>query len=382
MENLSAVDIIKSFSKVDHKNFRKFLTFHRLRNVGTMYRLYKTITRTIKKKYDEELLSTQIKFSASPEGNANTAKQNVLMLGKVLNEFLSLKKYEEDTFLHDTFTAQQLMQRELGAQLKIHIAAMEKKLKEKDNIDVSNANEDYWINIHKYNYLRKFVPVDKEKTLEEEQKVLETLSLNFLSYFLLEMMSYYNNLIIQSENVKYNYEKNKLFKIIGFLEIENLLKLLEGSNYHFLVSLYYQATKLVSTKTPEEYHKYKKVIFNNINKFSPDERNFHFTNLLNYCTYQMNKSTVKNEFFSEMVDLQKTILYNKYYVSKNNNKLSHEMFWSVVTGLVRNGKKKMHLKLLMNLKMNYLIFLAIVCTIWVWLILLMLKEDRKIQLII
>lgn len=350
MENLSAVDIIKSFSKVDHRNFRKYLTFNQLRNVGTLYRLYKTISRTLKKRYDEELMNTQIKFAASPDGNAVKVRQNVTLLGKVLNEFLALKKFEDDTFLHDTLTAQQLMHRDLGDQLKTHVASMEKKLKEKDEIDASKCNENYWVNIHKYNYLRKFVPVDKEKTLEEEQTVLEALSLNFLSYFLMEMMSYYNNMLIQSENVKYNYEKNKLFKIINLLDIEKQLKLLEGSDYHFIVSLYYQATKLVTSKTGEDYYKYKKMIFDNIDKFSLDERSYHFTNLLNYCSYQMNKSTVRNEFFDEMIELQKTILYNKYYISKSNNKLTHEMYWSVVSGLIRNGKKEEALKVINEFK--------------------------------
>ncbi|MFZ4591222.1 MAG: hypothetical protein ACOYN6_09510 [Ignavibacteria bacterium] len=339
MENLSAVDIIKTFSRVDHRNFRKFLTFNQLRNTGKLYRIYKTITRNVKKKYDEELLQTQMKFAASPEGNANTARQNIAMLGKVLAEFLAVKKFEDDMFLHDTFTAQQLMHRNLKDQLKKHIDNMEKKLNDKDAVDVSNANEDYWINIHKYNYFRKFVPLEKEKTLEEEQSVLETLSLNFLSYFLLETMSYYNNLIIQSENVKYAYEKNKLFKLVNLLDFDKLLKLLEGSKYHFIVSLYYQATKLVTEKQPEEYYKYKKTVLSNVDKFSQEERSYHFTNLLNYCTYQLNIASAKNEFFEEMVEIQKTILLNKYYISKTNDKLTHEMFWSVVTGLIRNGKK-------------------------------------------
>jgi hypothetical protein len=124
MENLSAVDIIKSFSKIDHRNFRKFLTFNQLRNVGTLYRLYKTISRTLKKKYDDELMNTQIRFAASPDGNAVKVRQNVTLLGKVLNEFLALKKFEDDVFLHDTLTAQQLMHRDLGEQLKIHVASM------------------------------------------------------------------------------------------------------------------------------------------------------------------------------------------------------------------------------------------------------------------
>jgi len=350
MENLFAVDIIKSFSKDDHRSFRKFLTFYKLRAAGKIYRIYKTISRNVKKKYDEELLLTQIKYAASPEGNANIIKQNITMLDKVLNQFLAMQKYEEDTFLHDTFTAQQLMHRALGDQLKKHVETMEKKLKEKDNIDVSNCNEDYWISIHKYNYLRRFVPIDKEKTMEIEQGVLETLSLNFLSYFLLEMMSYYNNLIIQSENVKYNVEKNKLFRIIGLLDIEKLLKVLEGSEYHLIVSLYYQATKLITAKDTEEYFKYKKMIFSNVNKFSFDERFYHFTNLLNYCTYQINKSATKNEFYEEMVELQKIIMFNKYYISKSNNKLTHEMYWTVVTGLIKNGKKDEALKVINEYK--------------------------------
>lgn len=350
MENLTAVEIIKSFSKDDHKQFRKFLTFNKLRNTGKLHRIYTTISRYIKKRYDEELLLKQMKLAASPEGNTNTAKQNIDLLGKVLNNFLAVKKFEEDTFLHDTLTAQQLMHRELGDQLKRHIEVMEKKLKEKDIIDISNINEGYWINIHKYNYLRKFVPLDKEKTLEEEQEVLETLSVNFLSFFLLEMMCYYNNMVIQSENVKYNYEKNKLFKIVSLLEIEKLLKMLEGSEYYFMVSLYFQATKLVTAKNPEDYFKYKKMVLGNVAKFSVDERSYHFTNLLNYCTYQMNRATEKNDFFDEMVDLQKTILLKKYYISSTNKKLTHEMFWSVVTGLIRNGKKSEALKVINEYK--------------------------------
>lgn len=346
MENLSAVEIIKSFSKLDHRQFRSFLTFHKLRNTGKMYRIYKTITRNIKKKYDENLLQTQIKYAASPEGNANTARQNIAMLSKVLSEFLSLKKYEEDLFLHDTFTAQQLMQRNLSEQMAKHIENMENKLKEKDYIDVGKANEDYWVNIHKYNYLRKFQPLEKEKTLETENGVLENLSVNFLSYFLLEMMSYYNNLIIQSENVKYNVEKNKLFKIIDLLDFDKMLKVLEGSEYHLIVSLYYQATKMVTGKEPEDYFKYKKQVYSNLAKFSPDERSYHFTNLLNYCTFKINNSSEKNEFFDEMVEIQKTILFNKYYISKSNNNLTHEMFWSVVTGLIRSGKKNDALKVI------------------------------------
>jgi hypothetical protein len=350
MENLSSVEIIKSFSRLDHKQFRNFLTFHKLRNTGKMYRIYKTITRNIKKKYDEDLLLTQIKFAASPEGNANTARQNITMLGKVLNEFLSFKKYEEDFFLHDTFTAQQLMHRNLSEQLAKHIEDMEKKLKDKDFIDVGKANEDYWINIHKYNYLRKFQPLEKEKSLETENGVLENLSVNFLAYFLLEMMSYYNNLIIQSENVKYSYEKNKLFKIVNLLDFEKMLKILEGTNYHLIVSLYYLATKLVTGKDSEDYFKYKKQVYSNLTKFGQEERSYHFTNLLNYCSYKINNSSAKNEFFDEFVELQKTILFNKYYISKTNNNLTHEMFWSVVVGLIRSGKKNEALKVINEYK--------------------------------
>ncbi|MEI7483445.1 MAG: hypothetical protein WCK13_01935 [Ignavibacteriota bacterium] len=350
MENLSSVAIIKSFSKLDHKQFRSFLTFHKLRNTGKMYRIYKVITRNTGKKYDENLLLTQIKFAASPEGNANTARQNIAMLGKVLKEFLSLKKYQEDLFMHDIFTAQQLMHRNLSAQLADHIENMEKKLKDKNYIDVGKANEDYWVNIHKYNYLRKFQPLEKEKTLETENGVLENISVNFLSYFLLEMMSYYNNLIIQSENVKYNFEKNKLYKIVNLLDIEKMLKVLEGTEYHLIVSLYYLATKLVTGKASDDYFRYKKQVYSNLTKFSQQERSYHFTNLLNYCTYKINLSSAKNEFFDELVELQKTILFNKYYISKTNVNLTHEMFWSVVIGLIRNGKKNEALKVINEYK--------------------------------
>ena len=350
MENLSAVEIIKSFNKLDHKQFRKYLTYHQLRNTGKIYRIYKTITRNIRKKYDEELIQKQIKLTASPEGNANTARQNIAMMVKVLTEFLASKKYEESLFLHDTYTAQQLMHRDLGEQLGIQISNMEKKLKEKELLDATKANEDYWVNIHKYNYLRKFKPLEKEKTLEVEQSVLETISVNFLSHFLLEMMSYYNNLIIQSENVKYNFEKNKLYKIINLLDLEKLLKVIEGSEYYLLVNMYYMATRLVTHKNPEDYYKYKKLILANINKFGSDERGYHFTNLLNYCTYKMNISTVKDEFYNEMVEIQRIIMTNKYYFSKTNNKLTHEMFWSVVTGLVRNGKKNEAMKIINDYK--------------------------------
>jgi hypothetical protein len=51
-----------------------------------------------------------------------------------------------------------------------------------------------------------------------------------------------------------------------------------------------------------------------------------------------------------MVDVQKTIMLNKYYISKTNNKLTHEMYWSVVTGLIKNGKKDEALKIINEFK--------------------------------
>ncbi len=338
------INILKTFTAKELMWFGKFLESPYFNNRRRLRMLFK-ILKSYHPDFDSKLLTKANiykKIYGKVLYNDSTFRNLMSDLLALALQFLKLEGIEKNDVSSNFFLTQELYLRGNYTLFRNRMVQNEKLLERNYQI-----NSDYFLNKYRIltdsfyiNLLTQKV-LKKEYVISESQKMISGI-VCILSYFVLESIKHYDNLLKYSRS--YNIQKN-IDTISHFMDIFNFDKLISyirnNSSLSIpLVEIYYNLLKAFTNFEDDKYYKlFKKTLINNSNIIGLDENNFLFSRLIDYCILKNNLGlnssfNIQNELF----ELNDIILEKKYYRTESTKYIPFDFYRNVLFNCIKIKK--------------------------------------------
>lgn len=344
-----AILILKTFSEEDIRKFNTYLNSPYFNRSNKLRKLFSEIIN-FSPVYDSPKLNYKfLHCQLNPDRpyNAVTMRRLLADLEKHAINFLKQLNLESDELGTHYYLRTELQSRSLTRFFEDSITEFEGKF-EKENI----IDENYFMNklnleTDKLNYSYISKNISRKVNVNSLIIYLVTGSKYLFLYFVMKMVTYYLNLYNMEANFKDIEERNSLndFLIKFFSGFDNsyLREFLkdEQNDYYYVYDIYFNLFKAFSEKKGIKYYcKSKKLLLKHNNMFRISEKQFLFSQLIDFCEVRQNID-VKDEFSKkELIKLYELVLTKKYYEGENMKYLPVTLFRNIVGFAIRIKKYK------------------------------------------
>lgn len=312
------IQILRTISKTELKNLKKFLNspFHNsLKKINELF----TILEKFYPDFTSESLNSEFIFKKLYPNSTykhSTITNLISKLQKLIEDFLIISNLQKNSKKKNEFLIKEYFGRNLKQlSLKSIFNASTEEASTED-IDSDFFLRNYNLNIYKVNYLVNYGMENKKKSNEIFSESLLRANINFVNYFVMELMSNYINSVVMLSSIDAKGIKPHLDKMIIDLKIDTLIKNTESFNkYTYVINLYLKLVNAFSNlNETKHYLSYKKELYDNIKKLNKDEIYFHYSKMISYCSLRKDKN-VDFDFQKEIFEICKIVLANEYYIN-------------------------------------------------------------------
>jgi hypothetical protein len=329
------IAILQSISLEEFKNFKKFIYSPYYNNLEKIKQLFHILKQFYPEFSAENLNTKEIFKKLYPDRkyNHSTITNLISKTQKLAEEYLITINLQKNSFKKNEFLLKEYFGRNLK-QLsnKIIFTAEEPS---QDAIDANFFFSNYNNYIYKVNYIVNYGMNNQKKSNHIFSDSLLKGNINFINYFVMELMSNYINSVIVLSSVDTQGFKPKFDKIISDLNIETLIKNIEPFNkYGHIVNLYLKLIKTFSDlDNLENYFTYKKEIFKTLDKLYKDDLYFHYSKMISYCSLRKGKN-VNFDFQREIFELCEIVLENEYYINSTSKFLQINLYKIIINSAI------------------------------------------------
>lgn len=333
----SLILILKSISPAELKRLKNFLISPYFNSISKVNKLFE-ILKKFYPVYDSDLLTSEILFKKLYPGkvyNHSTITNLISKLQKLLEEFLIISNIQKNPLKKNEFLIKEYFGRNLKTLSYKNIFGFSIGNASKEDIDSDLFQRNFNYDAYKVNYIVNYGMENQKKSTQILSESLLNVNVNFINYFVMELMSnYINSIISLSANDTYNI-KPKLEKVISDLEIGKLIKNIEPfNNYTYIINLYLKLVDaFTNLENTENYFSYKKELFKNKDKLNKNEIYFHYSKLISYCSLQKDK-TGNSDFQREIFEICEIVLKNEYYIDFASKFLPINLFKIIINAAI------------------------------------------------
>ena len=329
------IDILKSFSNEEIKQFRRFLAspyFNRSDNVTALFELLiKFHPNFISKKLSKEYVSQSI-FGTGKYVDSTIRN----LLSDLLDScelFLMQENFRKSAALSFDYLLKELSEKKLKDAFNRNTEKLDYKYSQ-----IKDINSDYYLANHKIE-LNKFNFAGLNEKIVDNADADRHMNEIFLSgiyitvHYIIEIISLYLASIYYSVNYNRPLSNNFLKKAIKLINLDDFQNLISGTEHSFLINLYIAMMRAFENLDDENaYESYKQLVKMNVAKLHSDEIWFHYNNMMNYCSLKLIKSGdyTTDKYNFELFELNEEVLKNEYYKIKRENYLRFEYFKDIL----------------------------------------------------
>ncbi|MBS1493662.1 MAG: hypothetical protein JST55_09130 [Bacteroidetes bacterium] len=315
------IDVIKTFNPDELEAFGQYLDstyFNRRKKLVELYSiiriyypLFTDINFTREKIFSKLYPSEKFSYGKINEGLSS--------LHRLVLNFLRQISFEKNEIFPDIVFLEELRKRSLKNIFKLQSDKMVTQIDQFVDLDSNTFLKQYLLEIENANYTMFFGKKKKKENIEDYVARLTKIVTAITNFYIAELIS------VSASNFTYSgaysNNTNSIFSKIHDSELlNNLFNLIKPFNkydsYLQLLNYFFDAIHDIDNK--EKYYNYKKIVFENINKMSVDDIDYHMACLKSYCIVK--RKVVKNteEFSKEYLNLQETILEKKLFVNSKS----------------------------------------------------------------
>jgi len=330
------IDILKSFSNDEIKQFRRFLDspyFNRSENVTTLFELLikfhpNFTSKKLTKEYISENIFRQEKYVDSSVRN---------LLSDLMNScevFMMQENFRKSALLSFDYLLKEIREKKLTAVFQRNYEKLDSKYSLLQDVDSEYYLAKHKIELNKFNFAGLNEKINDSQQADEHFRELYLSGIYITIHYIIEIISLYLAGVFYAINYNRNLaEIDFLKKAISQVNLEGLQNLLSGSEHKFIVDIYIALMKLIEDfKNEEAYDNYKNLVREHASKMDKDEAWFHYNNMVNTCTIRQmtsnDNSTDKYDY--EIFSLNEEILKNEYYKNKKVNYFRYEFFKDIL----------------------------------------------------
>ncbi len=334
--NYKVIEILKTFSNKDLKDFELFLQSPFFNDSQKIRNLYKILTKFHPNFNSPHLTEENLSKQLSPDlaYKKSTFKSLLFEMANLADEYLKVINLRGRQFIKEDFLRDEYIKRKLYKYFDHNLRNAEKNL-----IPESGYQSNYFLNLFRLHTDRvNYLAINKAKSKKFIPQVISIYADRIMAlsiYFSKEALVQYTSMKALGITFNIEEEKNitmKLFKVINYEELIKLL-IAESKNNRFSVILELDLNLykvIFDYKNEQNYFNYKKIIIKNTHLMHPDEISYHFKNLIANCMMRIRDKESVTDFRTELFNLYKYFLLNKYYKQGFNRYMPVELFKSVL----------------------------------------------------
>lgn len=334
MKNSKLIEILKTFSKEELKEFEKFLSspfFKKQRNLIPIFKLLKNSfpdfanpslekEKLYKKLYPKEKYNDQIMRTLSSE-----------ML-KMAEEFLVQMRLRKNSNFYSKFLLDEFFLRGLDNFFETKVKQTEKLVTEKPPFDEQTIFDLYEIDNNKINFY-----LDKND-YATYCKAYFNYSDHFSILSLLKLIKSKDQFLLYSRDYNINFGNN-LTDI--FFDNVNFEAILENANkishpYYQHIKIFYLLHKIHLNTSEDIYYEVKKEFLNFIAKFGHEEKYHIFAQLEIFCINKIHSG--ERNFYKELFDIYDLMIKNNAYTLTPHDNINAMTFRNIVLTSIKVKK--------------------------------------------
>jgi len=338
-----AIDILKTFSAEELKQFAKFLEspyFNRSANVSALFSLLvKFHPGFASKRLTKEFISDNIFGKGSY--NDSTIRNLLSDLLNASEQFMMQENFRKSALLSFDYLFKELRDKKLTGVYQRNSEKIENKYSQISNVDSEYYYAKHKIEMNKFNFSALNEKIVDTKDADVHLNELYLSGIYITIYYVIEIISLYLASIYYSINYNRPVENIFLKKAVKLVNLQELRNLIAGSEHGFLVNIYISLMNLFENMGDESaYQEYKTLVKEHASKMDKDEAWFHYNNMTNYCTLmQIQTGDYDSQKYNmEIFGLYEDILKNEYYKNKKVNYLRFEYFNDILNISLRLKK--------------------------------------------
>jgi hypothetical protein len=325
------ISILKTLSREENRKFKTFLAskyFSHNKNVSILFRelvkFYPTYVLTADDK--NTIFSRIYKLKKYNDSTFRSLMHNLL---HVLQDFIvieSLSKKHTDKRL---LLLGVLYKRGEAEVFNKELNNLNDEFKDKTNeLSADNLFIRYKLSLFNYNFEKNSKGISKGTDVSSQLVSIDNSNVVLTLFYLVEIISDYVNKQIQFR--KYNTPIRSRQEIINSIDMDELSKHLEKTQYSHVFKLYKNLYKLFKFFDEDgHFEKYKESLRQAIKKIDKDELTFHNKVLISYCI--LKKTSSRSQYFKEELWIvYSDLLSNELFLSDINQYMDTALFRSIL----------------------------------------------------
>lgn len=340
MQKSKLIDILRTFSKEEIKEFGKFVEspfFSTGRDVSEFFLIIKKYYPDFNgDKLDKEKIYTVLYPGEIYKDHIIRNLASVLM--KHAENFLIIKNLYKSPENMSINLLSEFVERKASNLSELEIKRLEKILSEKNNL-----NEKYYRNCLDLESMKVMLNIQTNKQHLVSKSILKQGEL-IISNFLIDSGTNITNIMNDSSNFNAGHENNVLRNFLSSLDMEFFVKSLknlpsENDNIEIL-EMYTCLIITLMNETEEKYYfRMKELLNKNISKLSRAEK---YNVMVNFgtCTSQKMDCISRKRFLKELFNVYKTRLANNLYAFSDTQHMSLIFFSSIMKMSLALGEHK------------------------------------------
>ncbi|HQY53578.1 MAG TPA: hypothetical protein PLD63_14530 [Ignavibacteria bacterium] len=318
MKDHSLIKLLRTFSGEEIKEFGEFISNSYYNKRKAVKKLYDIIRKQYPDFNEKNIDKKNIYQLIFPDKKYSESSFSVIIhyLHDLAKRFITLKKFEENTFEYNFNLESELFDRkQTGNPGKI----LEKYLKE---LDPSNyLSDDYYKHKYRLKFEAMFYLIESNYGVYE--KFLDKLDFqgmykDFHYHYLIKSMRLYLNLLNTEKIYNRIYDKDRFGKMMENIESE-----IGNFEDAPIVKIYYYLIRMLIEESNDEFYFKVKEILNGISyKINIDDLAEIYINMQNFCKRKLSEG--KQNFLREEFDILSKQLEAKTYLVNGN---MHSIFY-------------------------------------------------------
>lgn len=324
MINSSLIEILRSFTKEEIKEFDRMVSSDYFNRKSAVVKLWRVVSEQSPGFTSPEMSREKIYQKIFPGNpfNYGTMKNLVHDLTKLAEKFIELKVYNEKPERISENLLEAFLERGLGDLFEKNIRSTEKLLAEKKE-NTNYHGTKYILEVLKQNYL-----IQQDKFYQTGENIKAANENLTMAYFIDVFNNNYNSLYMQKE-ISGNYKNDFVAKVLEFLKNEPV-------EMDYRVKINYNAFMLVYDGGLQFFYELRKLLEENIDNLGSELKYNFFVALANYSVKKIDAGL--NEFTKTLYEIYRFMIDNNIYSIDRVKNIDGAFYINVSGSAVKAGE--------------------------------------------
>ena len=320
------IDIVKTFSKEELKQFRDFLRspFHNTnQNVVKLF----DIMRKHAPEFDSVSLEKENLFKKLYPGKKyNDTVMRILSsdLLSLAEEFITYLRFRRNPFTEKKFLLEELKERKAEGLFNKHMKEAEALLNKEGSIDETYFLNRWEIETAKVNFL-----ISGDRQDESGAHLLKT-GEYMVNFFLMNILNIAQELTEHEEVLNEKYDFNLTDAILKNTDLEKIMTYLKERNYeyYYVIEIYYYMNKCSGSSAEVKYYDLlKNKIAGNLGRFTREAR-YNLFLILESCCITLMRNGAEIDY-ADLMKVYEMMLENRLFSDDRRNFMQANLFRNI-----------------------------------------------------